>query len=155
MCANDVLKSYHGRKIVQIESWRIMDLNQYIGSMNAKDCIYQNPKPLKLMLLLMCCNYKICWCVPYISAVGAYGAAGTLPRQGPLERANNKWVTYKDGPGLLVTRQQIVYLVQIYISLKACELLLLIIIFTLRKLASYFTFAPTFTFRKASVLMIF
>ena len=47
MCANDVLKSYHGRKIVQIESWRIMDLNQYIGSMNAKDCIYQNPKPLK------------------------------------------------------------------------------------------------------------
>jgi len=25
-----------------------MDLNQYIGSMNAKDCIYQNPKPLKL-----------------------------------------------------------------------------------------------------------
>ena len=59
----NVLKSYQGRKIYdtarperhancqqrvgvspRMKGWRIMDLNQYIGSMNAKDCIYQNPK---------------------------------------------------------------------------------------------------------------
>jgi hypothetical protein len=34
----------------------IMDLNQYIGSMNAKDCIYRNPNSMKWQDL-----YGIAW----------------------------------------------------------------------------------------------
>ena len=68
----NVLKSYHGRKIddtarperqancqqrvgasPRMKGWRIMDLNQYIGSMNAKDCIYQNPNCLLILRLLL------------------------------------------------------------------------------------------------------
>ena len=89
MCANDVLKSYHGRKIVQIESWRIMDLNQYIGSMNAKDCIYQNPKPaqnhLNKVQNHLHCHELIC----VLPRILDMGSEATIAPKGPLERA---WV---------------------------------------------------------------